>query len=787
MSSQPGQSAVDQATLAAQPNLLQQSAPHLQTLGGLVANPHSQQLYQKVTGQAPNPNILKLYQQVSEQASNPQVQKLYQQVSEQASKPQVQQFYQQVTQSQNPQNQEIPSYLQATANPPGVPPRMPNPGQPEAGQLAPAGGPVAPLATLAPAPTFASPAPAAAPHPAQIPTPVSSNDDSMAHGGAQSAPKPAPDPLLFAPPPIHKNRGALSGSKSAPNKSSLPVPQLPSRPSATRIEVHADQAPPPYAGEGGRAPSRAESFEHARYTPLDPSKVGPPPPRRHDSAAKELRPSSVEQPLSSRRHSPSGTGSSAMSLPPPPPPPRSASAASDSISAARSSSNLHVSETVHPPKPKKVPPPKPKKLQAVNLTGNSVSKPLESEVAAHQESESASGQKGPINFAAEIANLRLGKAKSQPIQKSQDSEVDHKKSPPPKPVKPQIQSKGTSAAKPLLGADKKPSSIEGPPVKPAKPGTFSNPEKPIMITALPTASTKPAETQDSSKIQGFTPASSVSPPPPPARAYRRAPAPIPKAETSVPELDLEISTGWFAKNPLKLPKSLQGLNYSSSSQYSTSTSGGIKTTDNKRSLKVTLPDLARIEYAFQWRNQDAANALVQMVNYTPSPISQKVPTKAELIGYSSQFGDHIVSWCEHHLGQQVGSGECWDLARYALEKGCGNYAFVSQYYHHGFPILEVAGSTSGLSVTKEPMDEVRPGDILQFKSAKFENKARGSIQTVGSPDHTSVVVGKDMERIFVLEQNVCNVKTVQRGEYVLRDITQGCVSVYRPMPKTWAE
>lgn len=204
-------------------------------------------------------------------------------------------------------------------------------------------------------------------------------------------------------------------------------------------------------------------------------------------------------------------------------------------------------------------------------------------------------------------------------------------------------------------------------------------------------------------------------------------------------------------------------------------------------MDVRLQDLAKVAYLIKWKNNDFAHACVEVASFVPSPIQNNIPTKLQLLQHSEKFGVYVKSWCMHKEGQMVGNGECWTLAHDALSKGCGNHAFVSQYYHHGYPILELHGSATGASIAQGPEDEVREGDILQFKSAKLVDKASGFTQTVGAPDHTSVVIGKENEKIFVLEQNVQGVKIVQQGLYVLSNMVSGSVVVYRPMPAEWAE
>lgn len=239
--------------------------------------------------------------------------------------------------------------------------------------------------------------------------------------------------------------------------------------------------------------------------------------------------------------------------------------------------------------------------------------------------------------------------------------------------------------------------------------------------------------------------------------------------------------------PMLLPKSLEGLNYSTSFMYSTQGGpGGMKKTST-RELNVRLKDLSKIKYKFTWVNEDISLANVAIDHYMPSPIDTRVPQHADLVAYSQQYGENVAGYSLHHEGQQAGRGECWDLAKFALEQGCGNQAFVSTYYHHGLPILEVHGTPNGPMMMRPQLDEVRRGDILQFNSAKFENKATGSTQTAGDPDHTSVVIDKVGEKIYVAEQNLGSVKIVKRGEYEIGNITQGSVAAYRPMPAGWAE
>lgn len=323
-----------------------------------------------------------------------------------------------------------------------------------------------------------------------------------------------------------------------------------------------------------------------------------------------------------------------------------------------------------------------------------------------------------------------------------------------------------------------------PPVKP-------KPVKPTPIvqrSPSPKVAAKPPPPPSRVARASVSPAAAVaSPPPPPPRNYQRTAAVLPVS--GPPDLDLELSTGWFknSSSPLVLPKALQGLDYSTTYLTSSRSTPAGTSSSHTREVTVRLKDLARVKYSINWKNDDLTTATSSASDFLPSPIASNKPSKQALIGYSQQYGEHVAAWCLHKEGEQVGSGECWDLAHDALLKGCGKHAFVSTYYHHGFPILSVSGSSNGPVFGNDPADEIRRGDVLQFKKATFKDRANGSTQMAGDPDHTSVVVDKIGERLIVAEQNVQGVRKVRKGEYVLGNITDGSVVVYRPVPVEWAE
>jgi hypothetical protein len=121
----------------------------------------------------------------------------------------------------------------------------------------------------------------------------------------------------------------------------------------------------------------------------------------------------------------------------------------------------------------------------------------------------------------------------------------------------------------------------------------------------------------------------------------------------------------------------------------------------------------------------------------------------------------VLDFAQSKLGQQVGRGECWDLANEALIAAGAQPA---------------NGYTFGTVVT-QPI----PGDIIQFYNARFESN--GSWHQMGSPHHTAIIEKVQGNTITMLHQNVNGNRTVQRMTLDLSTKTSGSYTFYRPMHK----
>lgn len=132
--------------------------------------------------------------------------------------------------------------------------------------------------------------------------------------------------------------------------------------------------------------------------------------------------------------------------------------------------------------------------------------------------------------------------------------------------------------------------------------------------------------------------------------------------------------------------------------------------------------------------------------------SQAVPPKNTL----------VVEFCEKHKGKKVGKGECWDLAKEALDEAAADW---SPPYGFGKEI-------------NPKKEEVLPGDIIQFENVRIQYPDKSGM---GMAQHTAIiykVLGKN--HFQIAEQNSNNRRYVLFTEIDLNYLTKGKYSLYRP-------
>jgi myosin tail region-interacting protein MTI1 len=156
----------------------------------------------------------------------------------------------------------------------------------------------------------------------------------------------------------------------------------------------------------------------------------------------------------------------------------------------------------------------------------------------------------------------------------------------------------------------------------------------------------------------------------------------------------------------------------------------------------------------------------------------------QLEQYYSMYGAQIASHLKSMENTIIGDGTPHAVVLETLSKlkdvlmPIGTRAFGAPVY------------ANLANATVQQFDEIRPGDIVTFRNAKFQGKhgamhAKYSMEA-GKPDHVGIVADWDgtKKKIRALEQGresrKCKVESFRLG-----DLRSGEVRVWRVMPRAW--
>jgi len=151
-------------------------------------------------------------------------------------------------------------------------------------------------------------------------------------------------------------------------------------------------------------------------------------------------------------------------------------------------------------------------------------------------------------------------------------------------------------------------------------------------------------------------------------------------------------------------------------------------------------------------------------------------------------GEKVLAFCEQHKGEQVGNGECATLAGQALKaagaKGRGKDDPNGGDYNWGDLIFTIKAEAGGPKGEGKRTD-IRPGDVIQFRDAKFFGKRPNGKGTYSqsAPHHTAIVqqVDDSGSVVKILHQNFGGKKVVHETTLRLNDLQEGWLRFYRPV------
>jgi hypothetical protein len=125
----------------------------------------------------------------------------------------------------------------------------------------------------------------------------------------------------------------------------------------------------------------------------------------------------------------------------------------------------------------------------------------------------------------------------------------------------------------------------------------------------------------------------------------------------------------------------------------------------------------------------------------------------------------ILEYVDNSIGKKIGRGECWDLAKGALDFSEGKLVDV-----YVFGRLLEKGEC------------IFPGDIMQFENVKTEINNNGLTSFQSFPHHTAIVYEVNSQTDLILaHQNVDGKKKVVTSQFISTSVIEGDLKIYRPI------
>lgn len=125
----------------------------------------------------------------------------------------------------------------------------------------------------------------------------------------------------------------------------------------------------------------------------------------------------------------------------------------------------------------------------------------------------------------------------------------------------------------------------------------------------------------------------------------------------------------------------------------------------------------------------------------------------------------IVNLVGLKMNKKVGTGECWDLAKYVLDEVDAKWD---------------GGLVYGRKLTSSEC--IYPGDIIQFEKIKIKYKKGKEIYTEAMPHHTAIIYKVvDKDEVTLIHQNTGYTgRKVGTSSLKFSTILSGKYYIYRP-------
>lgn len=247
------------------------------------------------------------------------------------------------------------------------------------------------------------------------------------------------------------------------------------------------------------------------------------------------------------------------------------------------------------------------------------------------------------------------------------------------------------------------------------------------------------------------------------------------------EIDLASQSGWWLQ-PNNLPPQLQGrkdIFFESEESSAANPRRGGKTTVT-RDIYVLFQDYSQTIITARFDPQDASDVQLEQRHEPPPRALRQDQLEQSYERFGRAIGEAVVGKKDTVVGDGTPQALVYELLRPFNDAllPVGSRAYGALVYSN----LANASTTQN--------DEIRPGDIMSIRNAKFQGKhgamhAKYSME-VGKPDHVAVVGEWDgtKKKVRAWEQGRES-KKVKLESFKLDDLRSGEVKIWRVMPKSW--
>lgn len=245
------------------------------------------------------------------------------------------------------------------------------------------------------------------------------------------------------------------------------------------------------------------------------------------------------------------------------------------------------------------------------------------------------------------------------------------------------------------------------------------------------------------------------------------------------EVDLGTSSQWWAKPDIPPPVFQNRKDILFEIEESSTSKRGGRTTISK-DVYVLFPDYSQTVITARFDSRDFDDvAFEQRHEPPPGRLRQDQLEEAH-----ARFGQRVASDVAAKQNAVVGDGTPQALILELLRplpsalRPVGTRAYGALVY------------VNRANASVEQYDEIRPGDIVTFRNARFQGKHGAMHQRysddVGKPEHVAVVVDWDgrKKKLRAWEQGRESRK-VKMESFKIEDLRSGEVKVWRIMGRAW--